>query len=78
MDVNHAMLAKRFEEEVNFQLKDVLEKQPTKKRPNVSNSEVLELFGAKDIFKKDFVQRKQVLQDLALLVVRNHLPILFV
>jgi hypothetical protein len=26
VDVNHAMLSKRFEEEMNFQLKDLLEK----------------------------------------------------
>jgi hypothetical protein len=44
----------------------------------VCNSEVLKFFGAKDIFKKDVVQQKQVLQDLAHLVIRNHLPIQFV
>jgi hypothetical protein len=44
----------------------------------VCNSEILEFFGAKDLFKKDVVQWKQVLQDLALLVVGNCLPIQFV
>jgi hypothetical protein len=33
---------------------------------------------AKDLFKKDVVQQKQLLQDLALLIVKNHLPIQFV
>jgi hypothetical protein len=41
VDVDHDVLAKKFEEEVNFPLKNILEKQTTKKRPNVSNSEIL-------------------------------------
>jgi hypothetical protein len=44
----------------------------------VSNSEISKFFGAKDPFKKYVVQQKQFLQDLALLVVKNHLPIQFV
>jgi hypothetical protein len=76
VDANHAMLAKRFEE-VNSPLRDVLEKKPTRKRPNVCNFKLSKFFGAKDLFKKD-VQRKQVLQNLALLVVRKHFPIQFV
>jgi hypothetical protein len=43
----------------------------------VSNSKISKFFGAKDPFKKD-VQQKQFLQDLALLVVKNHLPTQFV
>jgi len=56
VDANHVMLGKRFEEESNFLLRDVLEKQPAIKRPNVSNSTISEVFGAKDILKKDVVQ----------------------
>jgi hypothetical protein len=44
----------------------------------VSNFEISEFFGAKDHFKKDVVQQKKFLQDLALLVVKNHLPIQFI
>jgi hypothetical protein len=44
----------------------------------VFNSKISKFFGAKEFFKKDVVQQKQFLQDLALLVVRNHLPIQFV
>jgi hypothetical protein len=65
VDANHAILVKIFEEEVNFPLKNILEKQPTKKRPNVSNFKISEFFGAKDPFKKDVVQQKQFFQDLA-------------
>jgi len=40
VDVDHVILAKRFKEEVNFPLKDVLKKKLPKKRPNVSNFEI--------------------------------------
>ncbi len=65
VDANHAILTKRFEEEMNSPLRNILERQPTKKRPNVFNSKILEFFGAKDPFKKDVMQQKQFLQDLA-------------
>jgi len=44
----------------------------------VSNSQILKFFGAKDPFKKDVVQQKKFLQDLALLVVKHHLLFQFV
>jgi hypothetical protein len=56
VDVDHVILAKRFEEEVNFPLRKVFEKQFAKKRPNVFNFEILKFFGAKDPFKNDVVQ----------------------
>ncbi len=65
VDANHALLAKIFEEEVNFPLRNILERQLAKKRPNVSNFKISKFFGAKDAFKKDVVQQKQFLQDLA-------------
>jgi hypothetical protein len=46
-----------FEDEVNFPLKVVLERQLAKKLPNVFNSEILEFFGAKDVYKKDTMQQ---------------------
>jgi len=58
---------------MNSPLINVFERQPTKKRPNVSNFEILKFFGAKDPFKKYVVQQKQFLQGLALLVVKIHL-----
>jgi hypothetical protein len=63
---------------LNFPLRNVFEKQLAKKKPNVSNSKIRELFGAKKPFKKDNVQQKQFLKDLALLVVKFHLLIQFV
>ncbi len=38
----------------------------------------LSFFSTKDSFKKDDVRQKQFLQDLGLLVVKNHLPMHFV
>jgi hypothetical protein len=60
IDVDHVVLVKRFEE-VNSPLINVFERQPTKKRPNVSNFEISKFFGAKDPFKKDVVQQKEFL-----------------
>jgi hypothetical protein len=78
VDVDHAILAKKIKEKMNSPLGNVLEKQPAKKRPNVFNFEILEFFGVKDHLKKDVVKQKQFLQDLALLVVKNHLLIQFI
>jgi hypothetical protein len=57
VNANHAMLAKKIEEEINFPLRDVLKKQLAKKRPNVSSFETLEFFGAKDHFKMDVMKQ---------------------
>jgi hypothetical protein len=45
-----------FEKEVNSPLRNVLERQPTKKGPNVFNFEISKFFCAKDPFKKDVQQ----------------------
>ncbi len=78
VDANHVVLAKRFEKEANFPLRNVFEKQLAKKRPNVFNFEISKFFGTTYPFKKDIMQQKQILHNLALLVVKNHLLIQFV
>ncbi len=60
MDADHVMFAKGFEEEMNSPLKQL-----AIKRPNVFNSKISKVFGAKDPSKKDVVEQKQFLQDLA-------------
>jgi hypothetical protein len=40
VDVDHVVLAKRFEEEMNSPLRNVFERQFPKKKPNVSNFEI--------------------------------------
>jgi hypothetical protein len=37
VNADHAILAKRFEEEMNFPLRNLFERQLAKKKPNVSN-----------------------------------------
>jgi outer membrane lipopolysaccharide assembly protein LptE/RlpB len=55
VDVEHTLIAKKFEEEVSNPMRSGLEKQLTKKRPNVSTNEIFEIFSTKDHFKKDDV-----------------------
>ncbi len=40
---------------MNSPLRNVFERQLAIKKPNVSNYEILEFFGAKDHLKKDFM-----------------------
>lgn len=58
VDVEHTLIAKKFEEEVSSPMKSGLEKQLTKKRPNVSTNEIFEIFSTKDHFKNDDVEQK--------------------
>jgi hypothetical protein len=51
------------------------EKQPFKKRSNISSNSISNYFATKEPFKKDDVQQKQFLKDLGFLIVTNHLPL---
>ncbi len=75
MDVDHVLIVKIFEEEINGPIKETFEKQPTKKRPNVSNNVISKFFIIKDHFKNYDVQQKDFLKDLGLLIVKNQLPL---
>jgi hypothetical protein len=52
------------------------ERQPTKKRPHVNETIISNFFTMKDFDKKDDVQQKWFLEDLVLLIVKKHLPML--
>jgi hypothetical protein len=54
------------------------ERQPFKKRSNISSNSISNFFVTKEPFKKDDVQQKQNLEDLGFLIVTNHLPLQFV
>jgi hypothetical protein len=54
------------------------ERQPSKKRPNVSSNSISSFFIAKGPFKKDDVSQKQILEDLTLLIIENHFLLQFV
>jgi hypothetical protein len=65
-----------FEEEVKSKHKNSLQKLPTKKEPTMNARAISKLlFGSIDPYKKDNVHRKQFVEILGLLVVKNHLPI---
>jgi len=44
VDVDHSIIAKKFEEEINNEIIGSVEKQPTKKRPNVPRSTIFVFF----------------------------------
>ncbi len=53
--VNHYMIAKIFEKEVNNLLKEPHERKPTKKIPHVNGTVNSHFFVSKDSYKKDDV-----------------------
>jgi hypothetical protein len=50
VDVDHVVLANRFEEKVKSPLRNVLKRQLAKKRPNMSNSKISKFFWCKRSF----------------------------
>jgi hypothetical protein len=66
-----------LDEEVNNAVKIEVERQPLKKRQNVSSFEIFEFFFIKLIYKKDEVKQKQFLEDLTLLIIKSHLLVHF-
>ncbi len=68
MDAKHFLLTKFFDKEMNSQMKSELEKKLTKRRKNVSSSEIFEFFTTKIPYKKEDAQQKQFLEDLILLI----------
>jgi hypothetical protein len=73
MYVDHCTIAKIFEEKVNNLLK-YAKKQLGKKRPHVNGTTISNFFTAKLSYKKNDAQEKQFLEDLIIIIVRNHLP----
>ncbi len=53
-------------------VKGIVEKQLAKKRPNVLVNAISFFFLQKIFSKKDNVQQKEFVQDLGLLIVKNH------
>jgi hypothetical protein len=56
MGVNHTIIPKNFEEEINSPMTKIVGKQPSKKKPNVFGNAISKFFCVKDYFKKDDVQ----------------------
>jgi hypothetical protein len=74
VNVDHSNVLKKFEKEVNCLLRQE-EKQPSKRRSNISYISISSFVFARKPFKKEDVQQKYFLEDLNLLVVKNHLPL---
>ncbi len=77
VNLDHPNILEKIEEEINCPLREN-ELQPSKKKPNVSSNSISRLFATKEPFKKDNVQQKQFMEDLTLLIIKNHLPLQFV
>jgi hypothetical protein len=58
IDVNHVVIIKKIEEEVNGPIIGTLKKQLANKRPNVLGNVIFKFFIVKDPFKKDDEQQK--------------------
>jgi hypothetical protein len=54
-------------------VKENFETQLAQKKTNISSSSIFEFFASKDPFKKNDVKEKMFLENLALLILRNHL-----
>jgi glutathione peroxidase-family protein len=76
-NLDHCSIFLKIENIVDCPLKEY-EKQPSKKRPNISSNSISNFFVTNKLFKKDDVQQKQNLKDLGLLIIKNHLALLFV
>ncbi len=69
LDAKHLVIYKKFQEEINNQRRENVEKQPTKKkahRTHISNSSISKFFVAKEPFKKDVVEQKMFVENLTL------------
>ncbi len=53
-------------------------KEFAKKRSFISNSSIFECFASKDPLKNDDVEQKMLLENLALLIMKNHMLLQFV
>jgi hypothetical protein len=76
VNLDHSNVLNFFEEEMNCPLREK-EKQPSKKKPNISSNSIFNFF-AREPFKKEDVQQNVFLENLGLLIVKNHLPFQFV
>ncbi len=58
VDVDHSIIVKKFEEVINNEIIGSVEKQPTKKRPNVPRSAISVFFCYKKTFQKGWCVAK--------------------
>jgi len=78
VNVDHFLIAKMFEEEVNNPLRGKMDKLLAKKKSNPFGSVIVNFFVTKDPFQKDYMSPKTVLEDMGLLIIKNHFSTQFV
>ncbi len=62
---------------MKFIVKRSMEQKPTKRKPNISNLSIFYFFASKEPFKEDDVEYYKFLKNLALFIVKTHLPLQF-
>jgi hypothetical protein len=75
VDTKHSFITQMFEEEMNSLLRRIEEKQLLNKKANPSNESIFKFFSIKNMFKKNNVSHKELLEDLGLLVIKKKKPI---
>jgi hypothetical protein len=55
VDANQFLIAINFEEEMNINIKNLVERQPPKKKFTINQKGIFKFFGTKDLYKKDNV-----------------------
>jgi hypothetical protein len=66
VDVDRSFITQMFEKKVNSLLRNIEEKQPLKKRANLSGGSIFKFFCVKYTFKKKDASQKDFLKDLSL------------
>ena len=75
VEVEHFISSKRYAKEICSQVRSPSYLQPTKKRPGLPPSSIVEFFGFVEPFRKDNEQQKAFLEDLVLWVIKSYLPL---
>jgi hypothetical protein len=75
VDAHHAIVSKRFKEEMNKLMQGKEKMRPTKKKQNVYGGSISKIIVVKNTLKKDEMLQKTFFEDMGLLIVRNNLPI---
>jgi hypothetical protein len=55
VDANHSLIAINFEEEMNVNIKNFVERQPPKKKSTINQRGIFKFFGTIDPYKKNNV-----------------------
>jgi hypothetical protein len=74
VNVDHVVPIKKFEKERNNFGRAIITTQPIKSKRKFSTISISSFFGFTIPFKKDELQQNEFFEDLALLIIKNHLP----